>query len=263
METMSETPGRTSLRGLREILADRFEASELQDVCFDLGVDYESLAGEGKADKVRALIIYHEHRDMIPELVQEVLYLRPTLAPRLEQIGLVPIQEGPIQSTVSAPQPSDGLAPMGPPGSGDQRPIAAEWKEADRDVSTEGAVEHPPDLYFMNHTSFLRPDKQQEFQARTGVNADHYDIRVILDSFYPDALERVEHVTYYLHKAYGQYGSPIRIRANPGDKFLLKELANGEYVLVAEVKVRGEQAPIILNRYITLWKCGPRIERYL
>ena len=261
---MVETQERTSLRGLRELLVGRFNESELQDICFDLGVDYESLACGGKADKARALIIYHEHRDLIPELVKEVLSLRPALEAHFRELGLFPIEKGPIHTTVSAPQPSDGMVPMGRPGSGDQRPIAAEWTGADREVGAEGAVEHPPDLYFINHASFLRPDKQQEFQARTGVmNVEHYDIRVILDSFYPGALERVEHVTYYLHKAYGQYGSPIRIRANPGDKFLLKELANGEYVLVAEVKVRGEETPIILNRYITLWDSGPRIERYL
>ena len=39
------------LVGLRRILAVRFDESDLGDLCFDLGVDYESLPGDGKAKK--------------------------------------------------------------------------------------------------------------------------------------------------------------------------------------------------------------------
>jgi hypothetical protein len=38
---------------------------------------------------------------------------------------------------------------------------------------------------------------------------------------------------------------------------MLKELANGEYVLVAKVFLRDRKSPLILQRYITLWKEGP------
>ena len=128
---------------------------------------------------------------------------------------------------------------------------------------TDKTKKYPFDYVFLNHTSFLRPEKQQEFQAITKVyGVDHYDIRVILDSYCRGALEKVERVKYFLHEAYAQYGSAVRERNNPDDKFLLKEIANGEYVLIAEVYLKGEKKPITLQRYITLWKSGPYIERY-
>lgn len=114
----------------------------------------------------------------------------------------------------------------------------------------------PADYLYLNHTSFLRDKLQSEFQKRTGIPLPHYDIRVILDSYYRGALDRVERVEYILHKAYPE---PIKVRVNRQEKFLLKELANGEYVLQAKVFLVGEKSPIILQRYISLWKEGPII----
>jgi len=68
------------LVGLRRILAVRFDESDLGDLCFDLGVDYESLPGDGKASKVRALLRYVDHRDQIPELVRIGSALRPDIS---------------------------------------------------------------------------------------------------------------------------------------------------------------------------------------
>jgi hypothetical protein len=72
-------------------------------------------------------------------------------------------------------------------------------------------------------------------------------------------------VKYFLHKAYEQYGSAIRekTRRDRPNKFLLKEIANGEYVLLAEVYLNGDPNPLTLQRYITLSKSGPYIERYI
>lgn len=112
----------------------------------------------------------------------------------------------------------------------------------------------PVDYLYLNHTSFLRESMQQEFKARTGVNRPHYDIRVIVDSYYRGALARVSRVEYILHHAYPE---PIQVRSNAGNRFMLKELANGEYVLVAKVFLRDRKSPLILQRYITLWKEGP------
>ncbi|MDN3205273.1 pYEATS domain-containing protein [Algoriphagus sediminis] len=114
----------------------------------------------------------------------------------------------------------------------------------------------PADYFFINHTSFLRPEIQEEFQKATKVNRPHYDIRVIINSYYRGALEQVKYVQYYLHK---NYPEPIRIRSNLSNKFCLKEIANGEFVLTAKVYLKEIEKPIILERYITLWESGPRI----
>ncbi len=62
---------------LRQILTRHFDDSELRDLSFDLGVDYEALPGRSKQDKARELIAHLERRDRIAELVQACYRLRP------------------------------------------------------------------------------------------------------------------------------------------------------------------------------------------
>ena len=62
---------------LRQLLSIHFDEGELQTLCFDLGVDYESLPGGGKADKERELIEYLERRGRVRELVALGKRLRP------------------------------------------------------------------------------------------------------------------------------------------------------------------------------------------
>lgn len=61
---------------LRYVLIERFNENELKDLCFDLEVDYESLAGNTKLDKARELIAYLERRQCIPKLVKVGQFLR-------------------------------------------------------------------------------------------------------------------------------------------------------------------------------------------
>jgi len=71
-------------------------------------------------------------------------------------------------------------------------------------------------------------------------------------------LDRIERVEYILHEAYPE---PIRVRTQQHrrDYFLLKELANGEYLLRAKVFIGGLNDPVELQRYITLWRSGPEL----
>jgi len=108
----------------------------------------------------------------------------------------------------------------------------------------------PADYLYLNHVAFIREEKQKEFQERTGLGGfPHYDIRVILDSYYKGALANVKYVEYFLHKSYPE---PIQSRSNIKNRFLLKELANGEYVLQAKVHLKNRTEPLLLQRYITL-----------
>ncbi len=65
------------LPALRNILVTYFSDSEVRDLCFDLGIDYESLAGEGKAAKARELVAYCQRRDRLTELEAACRRLRP------------------------------------------------------------------------------------------------------------------------------------------------------------------------------------------
>jgi DNA-binding NtrC family response regulator len=71
------TPRRRYLAGLRLILETCFDEGELRALCFDLDVDYESLLGEGKANKARELVSFLERRDRVPELVRIGRQMRP------------------------------------------------------------------------------------------------------------------------------------------------------------------------------------------
>ena len=62
---------------LRRLLTTRFNEGELRDLCADLGIDYESLPGDGKADKARELVAYFERRGRIIELDTASRRLRP------------------------------------------------------------------------------------------------------------------------------------------------------------------------------------------
>ena len=62
---------------LLEMLKAYFSESELRDICFELNVDYEDLAGEAKASKARELIGYLDRRRRLHELVIICQRLRP------------------------------------------------------------------------------------------------------------------------------------------------------------------------------------------
>jgi len=68
------------LSQLRQNLIDHFSDGELRDLCFDLGVDYENLPGQTKADKARELLSDLDHRGRIPELIQHCSMLRSNVA---------------------------------------------------------------------------------------------------------------------------------------------------------------------------------------
>lgn len=62
---------------LRQVLVHSFNKSELKNMAFDLGVDYENLPGETKEDMARELITYLERRGRVHELENVVRKERP------------------------------------------------------------------------------------------------------------------------------------------------------------------------------------------
>ena len=52
---VNRSPDRNLLVQLREFLTEYFNEEELRTVCFDLGIDYDNLGGEGKGGKAREL----------------------------------------------------------------------------------------------------------------------------------------------------------------------------------------------------------------
>jgi hypothetical protein len=65
---------------LGENLEKWFDIAELRDLCFDIGVQYESLKGETKPNRARELVAYCERRQIIPHLVAKCEKLRPKVS---------------------------------------------------------------------------------------------------------------------------------------------------------------------------------------
>ena len=65
---------------LRQKLIVSFNDSELRDLCFDLGVDYESVEGGTRDAKARELITYLQRRDRLTELIDLCRERRPNVS---------------------------------------------------------------------------------------------------------------------------------------------------------------------------------------
>jgi hypothetical protein len=61
---------------LAAVLEDRFSLSEIDTLCFDLGIDAENVRGETKPEKARALIDYCARRKMLDKLVSAIKKIR-------------------------------------------------------------------------------------------------------------------------------------------------------------------------------------------
>ena len=77
--SMGALPKQEHLISLRRILVERFSDNELQDLCFDLSVNYEGLSGEGKNGKARGLIEHLNRHGRILELVRTGEQMRPDI----------------------------------------------------------------------------------------------------------------------------------------------------------------------------------------
>jgi hypothetical protein len=64
-------------QALRELIGRLFNDSEIRDLCFDLGIEYENLGGSSKADKVRELITFAARDGRTADLLAAVKKRRP------------------------------------------------------------------------------------------------------------------------------------------------------------------------------------------
>lgn len=68
------------LQRLRNMLSTGFNLDELKSLCFELGIDYENLGGQGKSGKTRELVGYMDRRGRIEDLARAAARMRPELA---------------------------------------------------------------------------------------------------------------------------------------------------------------------------------------
>lgn len=70
-------PDQVYLNRLHELLDAQFDQEELRTLCFNLGVDFDSLRGEGKTSKARELILVLNRNGRLSELMSEVSTAKP------------------------------------------------------------------------------------------------------------------------------------------------------------------------------------------
>ena len=61
---------------LADLITRYFNLSEVRDLCFRLGIEYEDLGGEGKNEKVRELVMRVERNGRLPHLIPLLQQLR-------------------------------------------------------------------------------------------------------------------------------------------------------------------------------------------
>lgn len=80
LAAQEQPAGVAGLATLRQMLVAHFRDGELRDLCFDIGIDYESLPGEGKSDKARELILACGRSGKLAALLAQCTQLRPAIA---------------------------------------------------------------------------------------------------------------------------------------------------------------------------------------
>ena len=71
--------GLTPPAQLRENVLAYFEVEDLESLCFDLGVDYSALPGDGKAAKVVAMLEYFGRTGRVSQMIDRCAQLRPNV----------------------------------------------------------------------------------------------------------------------------------------------------------------------------------------
>lgn len=62
---------------LAKLMDGALGLSDVREICFEFGVDFENLKGDEKRDKIRALIIYFYRRETLPLLADHLQLIRP------------------------------------------------------------------------------------------------------------------------------------------------------------------------------------------
>lgn len=63
----------------RQLMTEHLGEEDLINMCYDLGIDYESLPGQGKAAKTRELLLFAQRRGKDKDLLNYFLAIRPNV----------------------------------------------------------------------------------------------------------------------------------------------------------------------------------------
>lgn len=90
------------LAQLYQLLITFFNSSELQQLAFELGIDYENLEGNDKSSKAMGLVQYTLRHDMIVDLLHQIVQARPDVAEEYQLFLQPRVIKIPILGTISS-----------------------------------------------------------------------------------------------------------------------------------------------------------------
>lgn len=70
-------PSSHQLQKLRSQIDNHFSMADIRELCFQMGIDFDHLAGDEKRTKIISLLQYVEQRDLFPELIAQLKENRP------------------------------------------------------------------------------------------------------------------------------------------------------------------------------------------
>ncbi len=79
--TTTDSPPTPAPAQLRQLIVAHFDLDEIESICFDLGIDYDSLPGQGKLKKVVELIEHCARSGQVVRLIDICAQLRPAVEP--------------------------------------------------------------------------------------------------------------------------------------------------------------------------------------
>ncbi len=88
----------TELTQLRKLLILHYSLDEFRTLCFDLGILYDNLGGDGLSGKVRELLLLIGRQQRFPELLDHIRAEQPYL----DMMGLTPTI---LQASMPASEP--------------------------------------------------------------------------------------------------------------------------------------------------------------
>jgi hypothetical protein len=99
------------------------------------------------------------------------------------------------------------------------------------------------------HSSWRYAKKDEEFGKKM------YVIQVVVFAN-DDVMEKIEKVRYILHPT---YKINVHECTNRAERFEMKELAWGDFILRAEIQIKGQTEKLKLTRYINLAETGSNL----
>ena len=83
---MTTFSGQIDVPRLQDIIGALFNIDELHELCELLSMDYEDLAGSSKTRKVLELVRYHDRRNELDKLIDQVKRLRPHAGVNMQKL---------------------------------------------------------------------------------------------------------------------------------------------------------------------------------